>query len=383
MIGLRDGNSPGTDMSFFQKRVEKLFALADIAVNGTRPWDISVRNRNLFRRLLAHGSLGLGESYMDGWWDCGHIDQLVCRLFGAGIDRRVKIPAMMLAALRARLMNRQSTGRAFEIGRRHYDIGRDLYAAMLDSRMLYSCGFWKDAQTLDEAQENKLELICRKLRLEKGVRLLDIGCGWGGLARFAADRYGVEVVGITVSEDQVMHARELCAGLPVEIRLEDYRALSGSFDRIVSVGMFEHVGYRNYRTFMAVVDRCLNRDGLFLLHTIGGNTSATATDPWIERYVFPNGMLPSVVQIAAATEGYFVLEDWQNFGSDYDRTLMAWWRRFEDSWPGLAGRYGERFHRMWRFYLLSCAGAFRAKANHLWQVVFSRTGSANSYQPER
>lgn len=383
MIGLRDGNSPGTDMSFFQKRVEKLFALADIAVNGTRPWDISVRNRNLFRRLLAHGSLGLGESYMDGWWDCGHIDQLVCRLFGAGIDRRVKIPAMMLAALRARLMNRQSTGRAFEIGRRHYDIGHDLYAAMLDSRMLYSCGFWKDAQTLDEAQENKLELICRKLRLEKGVRLLDIGCGWGGLARFAADRYGVEVVGITVSEDQVMHARELCAGLPVEIRLEDYRALSGSFDRIVSVGMFEHVGYRNYRTFMAVVDRCLNRDGLFLLHTIGGNTSATATDPWIERYVFPNGMLPSVVQIAAATEGYFVLEDWQNFGSDYDRTLMAWWRRFEDSWPGLAGRYGERFHRMWRFYLLSCAGAFRAKANHLWQVVFSRTGSANSYQPER
>jgi cyclopropane-fatty-acyl-phospholipid synthase len=370
-------------MSFFQKRVEKLFALADIAVNGTRPWDISVRNRNLFRRLLAHGSLGLGESYMDGWWDCGHIDQLVCRLFGAGIDRRVKIPAMMLAALRARLMNRQSTGRAFEIGRRHYDIGHDLYAAMLDSRMLYSCGFWKDAQTLDEAQENKLELICRKLRLEKGVRLLDIGCGWGGLARFAADRYGVEVVGITVSEDQVMHARELCAGLPVEIRLEDYRALSGSFDRIVSVGMFEHVGYRNYRTFMAVVDRCLNRDGLFLLHTIGGNTSATATDPWIERYVFPNGMLPSVVQIAAATEGYFVLEDWQNFGSDYDRTLMAWWRRFEDSWPGLAGRYGERFHRMWRFYLLSCAGAFRAKANHLWQVVFSRTGSANSYQPER
>jgi len=383
VIGLRDGNSPGTDMSFFQKRVEKLFALADIAVNGTRPWDISVRNRNLFRRLLAHGSLGLGESYMDGWWDCGHIDQLVCRLFGAGIDRRVKIPAMMLAALRARLMNRQSTGRAFEIGRRHYDIGHDLYAAMLDSRMLYSCGFWKDAQTLDEAQENKLELICRKLRLEKGVRLLDIGCGWGGLARFAADRYGVEVVGITVSEDQVMHARELCAGLPVEIRLEDYRALSGSFDRIVSVGMFEHVGYRNYRTFMAVVDRCLNRDGLFLLHTIGGNTSATATDPWIERYVFPNGMLPSVVQIAAATEGYFVLEDWQNFGSDYDRTLMAWWRRFEDSWPGLAGRYGERFHRMWRFYLLSCAGAFRAKANHLWQVVFSRTGSANSYQPER
>jgi len=370
-------------MTYFQKRIENLFALADIDVNGTRPWDVTVHNPDLFRRLIAHGSLGLGESYMDGWWDCVQIDQMVCRLFSAGIDRRVKTPAMLLAVLRARLMNRQSAGRAFEVGRRHYDIGHDLYVSMLDSRMLYSCGYWKGAATLDEAQENKLELICRKLRLEKGLTMLDIGCGWGGLARHAAEQYGVSVVGITVSEDQALFAREQCAGLPVQIRLEDYRSLRGTFDRIVSVGMFEHVGYRNYRTFMAVVDRCLNRDGLFLLQTIGGNTSTTTTDSWVERYIFPNGMLPSAVQITAAIQGLFALEDWQSFGSDYDRTLMAWWRRFEDSWPALAGRYGEKFHRMWRFYLLSCAGAFRAKSNHLWQIVLSRTGSEGCFKPER
>ncbi|MEA5114597.1 MAG: cyclopropane fatty acyl phospholipid synthase [Geobacteraceae bacterium] len=370
-------------MSYFQRRIEKLFDQAGIVVNGPSPWDITVHNRDLFRRLLAHGSLGLGEAYMDGWWDCERIDQLVCRLFIAGIDRRVKTPELLLAVLRARFMNRQSHGRAFEVGRRHYDIGHDLYVSMLDSRLIYSCGCWQDANSLDEAQERKLELICRKLRLEKGMRLLDIGCGWGGLARYAAERYGVNVVGITVSDDQVRFACEKCAGLPVEIRLEDYRNVSGVFDRIVSVGMLEHVGYKNYRTFMAVVDRCLNREGLFLLQTIGGNTSVTTTDPWIERYIFPNGMLPSAVQIASAAEGLFMLEDWQNFGFNYDRTLMAWWRRFEDSWPGLAARYGERFHRMWRYYLLSCAGAFRARANQLWQIVFSKSGYAVCYQSDR
>lgn len=370
-------------MSCFQKRIEKLLAQADVVIDGSRSWDICVRNRDLFRRIIAHGSLGLGEAYMDGWWECERIDQLVCRLFRAGIDHRIRTLGMATAAIRARLSNRQSACRAFEVGRRHYDIGRDLYESMLDSRLMYSCGFWSGSRDLDEAQERKLDLVCRKLKLAEGMRLLDIGCGWGGLARFAAERFGVSVVGITVSEDQVRIGRATCAGLPVEIRLEDYRAAGGSFDRIVSVGMFEHVGHKNYRTFMTVVDRCLKREGLFLLHSIGGNTSVATTDPWIERYIFPNGMLPSAVQIAAAIEGLFVIEDWQNFGFDYDKTLMAWWRRFEDSWPRLASRYGERFHRMWRFYLLSCAGAFRARANQLWQIVLSKAGSTDQYQPER
>jgi len=372
-------------MSFMRcrERVEILLEPADIAVNGGRPWDIIVHNDDLFRRILAHGSLGLGEAYMDGWWDCKQIDQFVCRLLTAGIDRKVKTLSMAAASIWARLANRQSRKRALRVGTHHYDIGNDLYERMLDSRMIYSCAYWKGVDTLDAAQERKLDLICRKLHLEPGLRLLDIGCGWGGLARFAAERYGVQVVGITISREQLRWAEQLCRGLPVEIRFQDYRALNETFDRVVSVGMFEHVGYKNYRTFMKVVDRCLKPGGLFLLHTIGGNEPVTTTDPWIERYIFPNGMLPSASQITSAIEGLFILEDWHNFGPDYDRTLMAWWRRFEDAWPHLKGRYDERFHRMWRYYLLSCAGAFRAGSNQLWQIVLSRGGVRGCYLPAR
>jgi len=368
---------------FCRTRIEKLFAPADIAVNGNRPWDITVHNGDLFRRLLAHGSLGLGESYMDVWWDCERIDQLVCRLFGAGIDQQVRTGGMVLAAITARLFNRQSPSRSLRVGTDHYDIGNDLYERMLDSRMVYSCAIWQEADTLDAAQERKLDLICRKLRLEPGMRLLDIGCGWGGLAAFAAERYGAEVTGVTISREQVSLAGQRCRGLPVEIRFQDYRDLNEPFDRIVSVGMFEHVGYKNYRTFMTVVHRCLRQEGLFLLQTIGGNTSVTTSDPWIERYIFPNGLLPSAAQITAAIEGLFFLEDWRNFAPEYDLTLMEWWRRFEEAWPDLAIRYGERFHRMWRYYLLSCAGAFRARANQLWQIVLTRDGSGGCRRPER
>jgi cyclopropane-fatty-acyl-phospholipid synthase len=369
--------------AIYQKRIEKLFAPADVVLNGNRPWDITVHHDELCRRLLVHGSLGLGESYMDGWWDCERIDELVCRLFRAGIDRRVRTWGMALAAITARLTNRQSASRSFQVGTLHYDIGNDLYERMLDSRMVYSCGYWREADTLEAAQDGKLDLVCRKLHLKPGQRVLDIGCGWGGMARFAAERYGVEVVGVTVSREQVRLARETCSGLPVEIRLEDYRGLNEPFDRIVSIGMFEHVGYKNYRTFMAVADRCLKENGLFLLHTIGGNTSVTTSDPWMERYIFPNGMLPSAVQIASAIEECFILEDWQNFGPDYDRTIMEWWRRFETAWPDLSRRYGERFHRMWRYYLLACAGAFRSRVNHLWQIVLAKEGTTECYRLER
>lgn len=367
----------------FQKRIEQLLEPADITVNGNRPWDISVNHKDLFRRLLAHGSLGLGESYMEGWWDCERVDELVCRLFAAGIDRRVRTWGMVFSAVAAQIANRQSRSRAFQVGRNHYDIGNDLYERMLDSRMVYSCAYWKEAENLDTAQEHKLDLVCRKLLLERGLRLLDIGCGWGGLARFAAERYGVQVVGVTVSHEQLKVARQSCSGLSVDIRLQDYRDLHGTFDRIVSIGMFEHVGYKNYRTFMEVVERCLTPGGLFLLQTIGGNESVTTTDPWIERYIFPNGMLPSAVQIASAVEKRFYIQDWHDFGPDYDRTLMAWWQRFEDAWADLAYSYGERFHRMWRFYLLSCAGAFRARVNQLWQIVLVKKGMTGCNRPER
>jgi cyclopropane-fatty-acyl-phospholipid synthase len=364
----------------FERRTRELLTLADVEVDGGRPWDIAVHDDAFYRRVLSGGSLALGESYMDGWWDCPRLDEFFHRVLRAGLDRRVRTPGWLLAALRARLVNPQAPSRAYTIGERHYDLGDDLYRAMLDSRMVYSCGYWEGAATLDEAQEAKLELVCRKLGLAPGMRVLDIGCGWGGTAKFAADRCGVEVTGVTVSRQQAELARETCAGLPVEIHLQDYREVDGTFDRVLSLGMFEHVGCRNYRTFFETVRSRLHDDGLFLLHTIGTERSETHGEPWTEKYIFPNSMLPSARQVAAAIEGVFVLEDWHNFGADYDRTLRCWFERFEAGWERLQGRYDERFPRMWRYYLLSCAGAFRARRIHLWQLVLSPRGVPGGYR---
>jgi len=365
--------------SALRRRVEELLSAADVRVDGDRPWDVRVHDERLWTRVLAQGSLGLGESYMDGWWDCERIDEFIHRALRADLDERIEPWKDALRLARARLFNLQKPSRAFHIGRHHYDLGNDLFAAMLDARLIYSCAYWKDAATLDAAQEAKLDLVCRKLGLQPGMRLLDIGCGWGGTARFAAERYGVSVVGITVSEAQVTYGRRLCAGLDVELRLQDYRDLEGRFDRALSIGMFEHVGRKNYGTFMRTVRRLLVDDGLFLLHTIGGNRSETRTDPWTERYIFPNSMLPSVQQLGAALEDRFVLEDWHSFGQDYDTTLLSWHGNFEARWPSLRATYDERFHRMWRYFLLSSAGGFRARKNQLWQLVLSPRGVAGGY----
>lgn len=369
--------------SRLRNRTERLLALADVRIDGERPWDIQVHDDALFERVLAEGALGLGESYMDGWWDCERLDEFICRILRAKLETRVRPAKELLWVARARLFNLQTPSLAFQIGKRHYDIGNELYKCMLDERLTYSCAYWKDATTLDAAQEAKLDLVCRKLHLEPGMRVLDIGCGWGGTAKFAAERYGVEVVGITVSEEQASLAREICRGLPIEIHLQDYREVDGEFARVLSLGMFEHVGYKNYRSFMKFVRGRLRDDGLFLLHTIGGNRSARRGDRWTERYIFPNSMLPSAKQITTAVEGAFVLEDWHSFGPDYDRTLMCWHRNFEESWPALKNRYDERFYRMWKYYLLSSAGSFRARKIQLWQVVLSPDGTPGGYKSIR
>ena len=364
--------------------VEHLLKQAGIDIGTDNPWDISVANDDFYKRVLASGSLGLGESYMDGWWECSQLDEFFYRILLADIESQIRKNWHLLAgAIQARVTNLQSKRRAFQIGERHYDIGNDLFQHMLDRRMTYSCGYWQNADTLDKAQEAKLDLICRKLELQPGMRMLDIGCGWGSLAIYAAEKYRVEVVGITVSREQVDLAGSLCGDLPVQIKLRDYRDINEKFDRVVSVGMIEHVGYKNYRSFMEIVHGCLNQGGLFLLHTIGGNRSMTSVDAWINRYIFPNGMLPSVKQLGKAIEGLFVMEDWHSFGADYDKTLMAWHRNFEESWDALKTQYNERFHRMWRYYLLSCAGSFRARGNQLWQVVLSKGGIPGGYRSLR
>ena len=367
-----------------EERIQNILDLADIQINGDRPWDIQVRNKMLYQRVLAGGSLALGEAYMDGWWDCEALDQFFAKILKARLDKRIRqIKGVLWAILKTKIAIVQRRSKAYEIGKRHYDIGNDLFTVMLDKWMNYSCAYWKKAKNLNDAQEAKLDLICRKVGLSPGMSVLDIGCGWGGFAKFAAERYHVEVVGITVSQEQVEYAKTYCHGLPVEIRFQDYRALTGVFDRIISIGMFEHVGFKKYRTYMKVVNHCLAPDGLFLLHTIAGNTSVASTDPWIGKYIFPNSMLPSAKQITSASEGLFVIEDWHSFGSHYDTTLMAWYHNFKKNWDKVRDAYDGRFYRMWSYYLLSCAGSFRARRNQLWQIVFSKDGFKGGYNSIR
>ena len=368
--------------SLAQATVEGLFASADILLHGDRPWDLHVHDERFFRRVLTGGTLGLGESYMDGWWDCGALDEMCCRALRARLDQRVQLNFhTALAVLTSHLLNLQNRDRAPIVGKRHYDVGNDLFERMLDPAMQYSCAWFRNTSDLAQAQREKMDLICRKLGLQRGMDLLDIGCGWGGLAKHAAKHYRCRVVGITISEQQCSYASELCQGLPVEIRLQDYRDLKERFDRIVSVGMLEHVGAKNYRNYMEIVARCLQDDGVALCQTIAGNWSSTYTDPWITRYIFPNSMLPSAAQVTRAAEKLLVLEDVQNLGADYEKTLLAWERNFSRSWDRFKGRYGERFCRMWHYYLLSCAGAFRARDLQVFQFLFSKGGAR--YLPAR
>lgn len=351
----------------------ELLDRADIRINGSRPWDIQVTNAAFFKRVMQEGSLGLGESYMDGWWECERLDMFFHRVVKQHLNQQ--LPHQFRDILRiatARLTNLQSKKRAWMVGKAHYDLGNDLFSKILDSAMQYSCGYWQSATTLEQAQQAKLDMICRKLQLEPGMSLLDIGCGWGGLAEFAARHYGVSVYGVTISAEQKKLAEQRCNGLDVTIMLQDYRDLNQQFDRIVSVGMFEHVGPKNYTTYFDVVNRNLKPTGLFLLHTIGAIRTDMRVDRWIDKYIFPNGCLPSVRQIADASESHFIMEDWHNFGADYDTTLMAWHERFQATWPALTADYDERFRRMFSYYLCACAGAFRARDIQLWQVVFSR-----------
>ncbi|MEJ5357872.1 MAG: cyclopropane fatty acyl phospholipid synthase [Desulfobacterales bacterium] len=367
-----------------QRLVKELLAEAGVTVGGDRPWDLEVHDPRFYRRVIAERNLGLGESYMDGWWDCPRLDAFFDRLLRSGIEGRVRGSLRLaLRSLPAILFNLQSRARARRVVDQHYERGNDLFLSFLDSYNQYSCAFFGEGDDLEEAQRRKMELICRKIDLQASDRLLDIGCGWGGFARYAAERSGCRVTAVNLSREQLTHAREFCRGLPVEGVETDYRDIEGVFDKIVSVGMFEHVGSKNYRCFMEKAASLLAADGVFLLQTIGGNDSRRGCDPWITRYIFPNGMLPSLAQIARAAEGLFVIEDVHNLGPHYDRTLLAWHRRFEQAWPRLAPKYGARFKRMWDYYLLSCAGAFRARAIQLWQIVFTRAGRGAPQPPCR
>ena len=363
-----------------EKIIKTLLARAGVAVGGSNPWDIIVHDERFYARVLRYQNLGLGEAYMDGWWDCPRLDEFFCRVLKSRLDVAVKRGLKYLPLLLPGILcNLQSKARDHIVAKRHYDLDNDLFLSFLDPYNQYSCAYFSGTDNLEQAQQNKLDLICRKAGLGRNDHVLDIGCGWGGLAKYAAEKYNCTVTAVNICREQLRCAAELCRGLPVRFLECDYRDIQGRFDKIISVGMFEHVGWKNYRTFMRIAHRCLKDKGILLLHTIGGNESTHYCDPWITKYIFPHGMLPSIAQISRSVEGLFAVEDWHNLGPHYDKTLKAWNENFQKAWPRLKEKYDEKFKRMWEYYLLSCAGAFRARSNQVWQIVLTKYGTQ---QPE-
>jgi cyclopropane-fatty-acyl-phospholipid synthase len=371
---------PQNHAGFLERRYARMLARAGIRINGARPWDLRVHDPRFFRRLLWGGTLGLGDSYVEGWWDAARLDSFFERLIRARIDHGFFNLPRLLGDAAAALRNAQDRMRARRVGEVHYDLSNSFYAAMLDARMVYTCGYWRVAKTLDAAQEAKLELVCAKIGLERGMRVLDVGCGWGSFARYAAERYGATVVGVTISREQAALAREHCRGLPVEIREQDYRDVRERFDRVVSLGMFEHVGRKNYRTYFETARRCLADDGLFLLHTIGLNEHGAGIDPWVTRHIFPNSEIPTLARVVAAIDRLFVVEDLHNFGSDYAPTLLSWYANFERHWPAFAAEFPSSFERLWKYYLLMFAGVFRGRGLQLWQFVLAAPHRPGAYR---
>jgi cyclopropane-fatty-acyl-phospholipid synthase len=364
--------------------VRRLLGEAGIELNGSNPWDIQVHRPELYARVLAEGTLGLGEAYMDGWWDCDRLDEFFHLANAARLGPQLKMtPELAWLWLRSVISNRQRKSRVWQAADVHYDLDVAVFEATFDRRLTGSCGYWAEANDLDSAQEAKLDLICRKVGLKAGQRVWDIGCGWGAFMGYAAERYGAECVGVTISEEQARYGRERYAGLPVEFQVLDYRNFKGEADHVVSMGMFEHVGPKNYRAYFEAARRALRPGGVFLLHTIFARERWPAIDPWLDKYIFPNGVLPTVGQIGEAVENLFVVEDVENFGADYDRTLMAWRARFLANWAGVAGKHGERFCRMWDYYLCCCAGGFRSRGISVGHFVLSPAGVPGGWRRPR
>jgi cyclopropane-fatty-acyl-phospholipid synthase len=357
---------------------------AGVKVNGPNPWDPQIHDTRLWQRVLAEGTLGLGEAYMDGWWDVGDMAELFGRVLSAGVDRRLKLtPNFLWQLVQARLLNMQDIARSRRVARMHYN-ETEAYRASLDARMTGSCGYWPEGVTsVDEAQEAKLDMVCRKVGLKAGQTVWDIGCGWGAFMGFAAERYGANCVGVTVSPDQAEYGRERYKALPVEFQVKDYREFEGKADHVVSMGMFEHVGHKNYRTYFEKAHSVIRPGGLFMLHTIGAQMTTETIEPWLEKYIFPGGVIPSMAQIGKAIDGLWTVVDVHNIGPHYDKTLVAWYENFERNWKKQRTPEEERFYRMWKYYLLCCAGGFRARILQVWQFVLSTTGVPAGYVTQR
>jgi len=332
------------------------------------------------RRLKRDGIYGLGEDYIAGKWQVTDLTGFLAQLVKLPEVTRLKFsPRTAWYVFRALTSNPQSGAGVYEVGERHYDLGNTLFSAMLDRSMSYTSGMWRNAATLEEAQIQKLRSICEKLELKPGMTVLDIGCGWGNFARFAATEYGVKVIGLTISREQQALGMERCRGLPVELRLQDYREFNEQVDRVVSIEMIEAVGHKNLRAFFESAYRALVPGGRFVLQVISGN-SFTLRSPafldqyllWLVRHIFPNGYLPRMDHLTGREAQPFLLESMEQFGESYERTLSAWKDNFDRAWPSLKDHYGEDFRRMWHFYLCGCMACFRTRLVSVYQIAYRR-----------
>lgn len=334
-----------------------------------------------WNRFLKEGLFGLGEEYIKGNWQVERLDELIVHLIENYAHTQSKWNIRILAYLaHSVLFNPQSGRGAFVVGERHYDLGNDLYRAMLDSSMSYTCGVWRGGQSLEDAQRMKLRTICEKLELSPGMRVLDIGCGWGNFAELAAQEYGARVVGLTISKEQAQFARERCKDLPVEIRLQDYREFSEPVDRVVSIEMIEAVGRKNLGRFYDTITRSLAPGGLFVLQAISAESFNSRSNVfldqyvlWLLRHIFPNGYLPRPSDLVGPLTKGFSVEHQESFGHDYARTLLAWKENFDRNWPSLKAKYGERFWRIWQYYLQGCRAFFLTGRCNVYQLKYRRT----------
>lgn len=360
--------------------ISNLLEKMDIQVGGNRAWDIQIHSPDFARRVMTMGGLGLGDSYIEGDWDANSVDSFINHILRARLDKEIKSFGMSISSLKSRFHSLAKGQKPWKFQDVLRNLPNEFFEAILGTNMSFTSGYWAaGAKTLEEAQQARRDMTCKKLNLKQGMRLLDAGSGWGGFSAFAAEHYGVECVCISSFKGQHEWASQHYAHLPIEFVQNESLMLDGMFDCIVSIDRFEHLPQKNYRVYLEMGDRILEEDGLLLLQSTGKNERRLNGKHWFDTHILQNNSLPTIAQIAGATNGLFVMEDMHNFGSDYDKTLMAWYQNFEAAWPALQKQYkfDEKLYRTWKYYLLSSAGAYRANDLQQWQCIFSKQHARN------
>lgn len=358
----------------------------------------SCLKKSFFRKVYANPSLGLAESYfLDHAWVCDDLVGLIDRIMKADLLSKLSLVMKLRLVLKSlpqffkTWVFNKVRSKPYEIGQQHYDKGNSLYKEMLGSDdMTYSCGLWDDADDLKQAHLNNFDRACQNMKLKPGMKVLDVGCGNGSFLKYAAEKYGIEGVGITVSEEQAKFAREFCEDLSIKIMVRDYRELGeeffGYFDAIASFGMFEHVGPRNHQTYFKMISKYLKPGARFFFHTIANFKKAIFLDPFIFKWIFPSSYVPTIKQVLNAAKEYFIhIETYDVKAENYAKTLAVWYKRFKDGWESkLRHLYydkvmqGDSFYKMWCYYLASCQALFKVNGKYVLQVVFEK----NKLNPE-